>query len=431
MALSLFLEWSEDRKNKELSKTRHSSQSSTADAARAQALDAILSRNSQNPSYAFEVVLGKIKPSVDNAVRDGVLFQLAGRFAGPDYIPQGGNSDTLLSFVAKLGEAWLALRPQIFQCVQEVSMSRFDELVKRILEYFRYRAVWAKEDFSGVPELAPVVQRIQQQAEEAEALIKGYRARISDGIKTGQVSIAQAHKCWFDLFYPFCKEYGGVAPDDAPTFRQATAPAALAQQWHQPVQHHVAPAYTQFGQAQQQFAPQPQQPHILLANTQHPPSHVVQPQQFAPTRAGRPVVRALAPSLGHGASTLGLGAPSQGQGAPSSGQAVGFVGLPVSLGVVGPALATFAPPRDGCQICSGNHWKFECPIAYFTRFHEPCPGFDRHGHPISNAWHNGEITAPTKVAWRSYRFLSCAACCLLTSGGAGSGFGVGAPVHCR
>jgi hypothetical protein len=209
MALSLFLEWSEDRKDKELSKTRHSSQSSTADAARAQALDAILSRNSQNPSYAFEVVLGKIKPSVDNAVRDGVLLQLAGRFAGPDYIPQGGNSDTLLSFVAKLGEAWLALRPQIFQCVQEVSMSRFDELVKRILEYFRYRAVWAKEDFSGVPELAPVVQRIQQQAEEAEALIKGYRARISDGIKTGQVSIAQAHKCWFDLFYPFCKEYGG------------------------------------------------------------------------------------------------------------------------------------------------------------------------------------------------------------------------------
>ena len=212
MALSLFLEWSEDRKNKELSKTRHFSQSSTADAAGAQALEAILSRNSQNPSYAFEVVLGKIKPSVDNAVRDGVLLQLAGRFAGPDYIPQGGNSDTLLSFVAKLGEAWLALRPQIFQCVQEVSMSRFDELVKRILEYFRYRAVWAKEDFSGVPELAPVVQRILQQAEEAEALIKGYRARISDGIKTGQVSIAQAHKCWFDLFYPFCKEYGGWRP---------------------------------------------------------------------------------------------------------------------------------------------------------------------------------------------------------------------------
>ena len=135
---------------------------------------------------------------------------------------------------------------------------------------------------------------------------------------------------------------------------------------------------------------------------QNQPSQAAQTQQIAPSRVGRSVIRALAPSLGHGALTQGQSVPSSGQGASSFGQVAGFVGLPVSPGVVGSALATFFAPRDGCSICAGNHWRFECPIAYFTRLHEPCPGFDRHGHQIPNAWHNGEITAATKAAWRAY-----------------------------
>lgn len=382
--LSLFTAWSEERRNKEMSRCRQSSQSCTEEAVRAQELDAILSRSSQSPAYAFEIVLGLVPPSLESASSDGALLQLAGRFAGSTYIPKG-QSDTVSSVTGltlKIGTAWRELRPQLFQCVQEVSMSRYNEMVVQITAYFRNRASWAAEDFKYEPGLAPVVQRIQQQAREVTELIAGYGMIVSGGLQSGHVTIAQAHRCWFDLFYPFCKEFGGAPPDEAPIFRQGAALPASSQQWHQQVQQPPS-AYAQQGQPQQQFSSQQQHPQPPAANWhhQHQPSLVGQSQQYVPPRPGRPVVRALAPSLGHGALV---------------------VGQPMSPGMVGRSLSTVIAPRDSCQYCSGNHYRFECPVALFNRYHEPCPGFDRNGQLIPGAWHNGEITDNTKSAWRSY-----------------------------
>lgn len=209
--LSLFTAWSEERRNKEMSRCRQSSQSCTEEAVRAQELDAILSRSSQSPAYAFEIVLGLVPPSLESASSDGALLQLAGRFAGSTYIPKG-QSDTVSSVTGltlKIGTAWRELRPQLFQCVQEVSMSRYNEMVVQITAYFRNRASWAAEDFKYEPGLAPVVQRIQQQAREVTELIAGYGMIVSGGLQSGHVTIAQAHRCWFDLFYPFARNLAG------------------------------------------------------------------------------------------------------------------------------------------------------------------------------------------------------------------------------
>lgn len=384
-SLSLFTAWSDERRNKELSRCRQSSQSNTEEAARAQDLDAILSRSSQSPAYAFEIVLGLVPPSLDNATSDGALLQLAGRYAGSTYIPKGQFGDTVSTVTGltlKIGTAWRALRPQLFQCVQEISMSPYNEMVVQITAYFRNRASWAAEDFKHVSDLIPVVQRIQQQAQEVTELIAGYGMIVSGGLQSGHVTIAQAHRCWFDLFYPFCKEFGGAPPDEAPIFRQGPAHSASTQQWYQQAQQ-PPPAHAQQGLAQQQFSSQQLQPPPPAANWhhQHQSASTAQSQQSMPPRSGRPVVRALAPSLGHG----GL-----------------IVGQPMSPGMVGRSLSTVNAPRDSCQFCSGNHWRFECPVSLYSRYHEPCPGFDRNGQLIPGAWHNGEITDNTKSAWRSY-----------------------------
>ena len=69
---------------------------------------------------------------------------------------------------------------------------------------------------------------------------------------------------------------------------------------------------------------------------------------------------------------------------------------------MGPALATCDAPVQGCSNCNGSHWRLECPLAYYARYSEPCPGFDAHGAQIPGAWANGEIKQHVKAEWQAY-----------------------------
>lgn len=201
---------------------------------------------------------------------------------------------------------------------------------------------------------------------------------VSNGLRTSQISISQAHKCWLELLFPFCKKHGEVAVADPPSARAMTASA-----W-QPQQVVAAlPQCVAYPSPSLMSAAQFQPPPLAFSASQHLSSqHQAQQNPLQQPQLGHLVVRSLAPSLGQGN--------------------VGFVGLPASSGVVGPRLATIDPPRDGCAHCKRGHWKFECPAAYFARFGEPCRGFDQQGNQDPGAWLNGDITDQTKASWQDY-----------------------------
>ena len=131
-------------------------------------------------------------------------------------------------------------------------------------------------------------------------------------------------------------------------------------------------AYSFQGQQQMLAVQAQQQLPMPFSSTQ---------QQFPPQHS--PVARGLSSSFGQR-------------------DTYGFVGRPVSADIVGAQLATCEPPRDGCSYCKGVHWSFECPLAYYARYQEPCPGFDSQGSRIPDAWTQGEITSTTKAGWRDY-----------------------------
>jgi len=290
----------------------------------------------------------------------------------------GGHGDSLQNLTRRIAEAWIAARPFLYQSAHEISVSFFNDLVDKITDYFGHRARWAAEDFRSISDLAPAVRRIDEQAGEVKRLLDNYQRMVSNGLRTSQISISQAHKCWLELLFPFCKKHGEVAVADPPSARAMTASA-----W-QPQQVVAAlPPCVAYPSPSLMSAAQFQPPPLAYAASQHLSSqHQAQQNPPQQPRLGRPVVRSLAPSLGQGN--------------------VGFVGLPASSGVVGPRLATIDPPRDGCAHCKRGHWKFECPAAYFARFGEPCPGFDQQGNQDPGAWLNGDITDQTKASWRDY-----------------------------
>ena len=80
-----------------------------------------------------------------------------------------------------------------------------------------------------------------------------------------------------------------------------------------------------------------------------------------------------------------------------------FVGRPASPQIVGSALAVRTPPAFPCRHCNlMGHSSWECPRNYYEMLGEACPGFDAIGVKIAQAWHNGELTAPTKLSWTRY-----------------------------
>jgi len=80
-----------------------------------------------------------------------------------------------------------------------------------------------------------------------------------------------------------------------------------------------------------------------------------------------------------------------------------FLGRPASPQIVGSALAVRTPPVFPCRHCSNmGHSSWECPRNYYEVLGEACPGFDAFGVKIAQSWHNGELTAPTKLSWTRY-----------------------------
>jgi hypothetical protein len=112
----------------------------------------------------------------------------------------------------------------------------------------------------------------------------------------------------------------------------------------------------------------------------------------------------LAPYAG-GSSQWQVGRPAFGhRGTLASGGSVGFMGKPISQSVVGAALGLPAIGVPSCTHCQGGptHFSWECPIRYFRKYNQPCPGFDQHGNRQPAAWSGNNITSHTKAAWRTY-----------------------------
>ena len=386
-SLSLYELWSEERKAKELSKYRKVGQDNADEA---EALAERFQRGAQKPAYAFEIILGRSNASLELARSDGEMLQLAGRFAGASYIPKWEHSESLQYLMKKIRDAWQAAYCLLSLSSQEISFSALSGLTETVHVYFEHRANWAARDFAHVPDLASAVRRMSAQSVEVKTLLAKYQAFLSSGIREQRVSVAQAHKCWFEVLFPFCSEHGAVPTVAAPTVPPlfiASPPApssaqsagfsgaylpAQAFQGQYPAQSHTAATL-----------PPPSVPPPPAATPQHqfqrsyqtPPRFAQQPQ--------RQVVRQLVLPSGQGGG-------------------VGFVGKPVSASIVGPALATCDPPSSGCVGCGGPHWRFECPLAYYARYAEPCPGFDAHGAQVPGAWAHGEIKQSVKGEWRSY-----------------------------
>jgi len=356
----------------------------------ADTLFSLLQGGSQKPAFAFEIVMGRSTASLAHARSDGEMLQLAGRFAGPRYIPRMEHADTLSYLARKILDAWQAAYGFLSQPSQEIPFSALTALMGAVSVYFDNRAKWAERDFAYVPDLTTAVTRISAQSAEVKVLFENYQTFLSLGMTQRSVSVAQAHKCWFEVLFPFCSEYGSVPTVAPPTVQPLASHPPPPSSWAQPVGVSGAylPASAFPGQypAQSYSAATLPPPSVLPQPAPMPQHQSQRPHQAQPRQAHqpqRPVVRSLVLPSGPGGIS-------------------GFVGKPVSAGIVGPALATCDPPYAGCNICGGSHWRFECPLAYYARYNEPCPGFDAHGAQVPGAWAHGEIKQHVKGEWRNY-----------------------------
>ena len=59
-------------------------------------------------------------------------------------------------------------------------------------------------------------------------------------------------------------------------------------------------------------------------------------------------------------------------------------------------------PAFPCRICDGKHRAINCPLQYFLKYNEPCPGFNKDGSRISSAWTGNKLNSPTRLLWKSY-----------------------------
>ena len=79
-----------------------------------------------------------------------------------------------------------------------------------------------------------------------------------------------------------------------------------------------------------------------------------------------------------------------------------WMGLPIDKEVVGEDLGIVDFPAFPCRICAGKHRAINCPLQYFLKYNEPCPGFNKDGSRISSAWTGNKLNSPTRLLWKSY-----------------------------
>ena len=88
---------------------------------------------------------------------------------------------------------------------------------------------------------------------------------------------------------------------------------------------------------------------------------------------------------------------------PPPPQSQRFLGRPASPQIVGSSLAVRAAPTFPCRHCNiMGHSSWECHRNYYEVLGEACPGFNAFGGKNAQAWHKGELTAPTKLSWIRY-----------------------------
>ena len=61
-------------------------------------------------------------------------------------------------------------------------MALFDDIVERVSEYLRHRALWAAQDFRSEASMIQEVQRIQEQEGEAMTMTGNYKRMVSRGL---------------------------------------------------------------------------------------------------------------------------------------------------------------------------------------------------------------------------------------------------------
>ena len=368
-AMALFRDWPNSQKAEEL---KDFSKSSGKQTEAVEDLEAALYEGSRGqPAFAFDVVLNYLSAHESRVQIHGGRLALGARYAGQNFTPARGHRSTLRVIGKEILKAWNAVLPHMLTPDVEIPGSVMSGLLDAVRSYFEERADFARGDFGRHKVLKCIARKTRDQSDQVCELLKSYESYFAKGLRKSLMSRTAVNSGWFHLLYEFCRDFGEV-PEA--TFRAPKPPVAA--RLPQPGVHY------------QQHHPlhQPQYPQQYQLYQVHQPPAAPQPQQ---TMSALPPLPPPPPPP-----------PPQQQQRPLT--TLGFIGKPMTAAVVGPGLATLQPPVRGCRRCSGGHYAFECPQAYFLRFNEPCPGFDARGNLDQNAWAGGEITGQTKAAWRGY-----------------------------
>ena len=203
-------------------------------------------------------------------------------------------------------------------------------------------------------------------------------------VRTQRMPPAQQNRMYFDLFYPFFRYIVNVDEIDRPQTapRRPQPPASTAGAVGPSTGSWATPLHTQ--------APPPAHGYPFFGSS----AQLANAPSSAPWASyyGGPAYGAVSRAAG------------QRNTVPPSLGSVGFVGKPVSPSVVGSALGFPMQGVTACSLCPGNpvHSSFECPIRYFRKTGQPCPGIDSSGNRVQAAWNGNNINSQTKAAWRMY-----------------------------
>ena len=311
--------------------------------------------------------------------KDGRLLKLAAAYARVGYTPKAFDQAWRKTFVSESLENW-SKAVKYFESDTPFPSDLLSQLKHDVNTYFKYREEMAVADFENSP-VADIAMAAQQQTRDVEDLWQIYERLVRDK----RMPAAQQNRMYFDLFYPFFQAVVNVDEMERPQLAtrrsQPTAAASAAGALASGVGPWAPPLYVQASQPT--YGPPPYGPHSL-------------PQQPLSTPWA-----AYSGGQAHALSGRGAGQ----RGPPQSGTGnVGFVGKPVSPSVVGSLLGIPLPGIQACSHCPGNplHGGFECPVRYFRKTGQPCPGFDPNGNRVQAAWVGGNITNQTKAAWRAY-----------------------------
>ena len=311
--------------------------------------------------------------------KDEKLLKCAAAYARVGYYSPAFDPTRRAAFMRECNETWSAATRYFF-LTEPFPSDLLVRLKSHVDTYFRYRERMADRDFNNTP-VADIVEAAKQQMRDVVGLWQVYERYVLER----RMPAAQQNRMYFDLFYPFFQAIVNVDEMDRPRLAPrvsqliATAPA---------VGTVVSSSFGSWAPPLLSQTPQP--PHGYT-----PYGHTL--AQPAPNLSG---------AAHFSGQVLGAGGRATGhRGPPHLGTGnVGFVGKPISPSIVGSALGIPLPGVAACPHCPGNpsHCSFECPIRYFKKTGQPCPGFDQSGNRVQAAWNGVNITSQAKAAWRAY-----------------------------